>query len=231
MCGRYTNTRGPEEIGERFGVQVHGSAGTGRYNIAPTEEVLAIVRRREEPEARLLRWGLVPHWKKDTKGAYKMINARLESVATNPTYDDLLSRPSRRALQIADGWYEWLKPEKRGELRQPFRFEVDGGELFAFAALWTVTKMPDGEWLASVTLLTCDARPNEVAGAIHGRMPVVLADRDAQEAWLDPQVSGDEALTLCGALPSARTSATAANPALNRVTAEEGPDLLVAPAR
>ena len=229
MCGRYTNTRGPEEIGEHFGVKVGGSEGTGRYNVAPTEEVLAIVRRKEEPEARLLRWGLVPHWMNDTKRAYKMINVRVEGIPRNPTYSELVSRSSRRALQVADGWYEWLKPEKRAEPRQPFRFQVDGGSLFAFAALWTVTKTPDGEWLASVALITCDAKPNRIAGAIHDRMPAVLADRDAQQAWLDPGVSGEDALSLCAALPSERTSATPANPAVNSVNAEEGPELLVAP--
>ena len=75
MCGRYTNTGGPEELNDRFRVPITGTAGTRRFNIAPTEEVLAIVAPKGEPEARLLRWGLIPPWAKDLKGGAKMINA------------------------------------------------------------------------------------------------------------------------------------------------------------
>jgi putative SOS response-associated peptidase YedK len=229
VCGRYTNTAGPEELNERFRVPIAG-AGTRRFNIAPTEEVLAIVAPKGRPEARLLRWGLVPPWAKDLKGSAKMINARVETVASTPAYRGLIPKGSRRALQIADGYFEWLKPEKRSEPRQPFFFQVDGGVPFAFAAVWTPAKL-GGSWIQSVSLLTCDAAPNRVAAGIHGRMPVILADADAQRAWLDPAAGADEALALCGALPAARLSARPANPAVNKAgdLDAEGPQLLVAP--
>ncbi len=61
-------------------------------------------------------------------------------------------------------------------------------------------------------------------------MPVVLAEREAQQAWLDPRLDAEEALALCGALPEARLSARPANPAVNKVQAvAEGPGLLQAP--
>lgn len=229
VCGRYTNTAGVQELNELFGVSLDGEAGTRRYNIAPTEQVLALVRRGEEVRPRLLRWGLVPTWSKSVKGAQKLINARIESVTITPAYRSLIGRGERRALQIADGWFEWLKPERPKQPRQPFYFQVDGGEPFAFAALWTPAKI-DGEWLASVALLTCDATPNRVAAAVHGRMPVVLADRDARRAWLDPRLDAQEALGLCGPLPASRLTARPANPAVNKVVqGVEGPELLSAP--
>jgi putative SOS response-associated peptidase YedK len=229
VCGRYTNTAGVQELNERFKVPFPGDAGTLRFNIAPTEEVLAIVSPKGEPEARLLRWGLIPSWASDLKGAQKMINARVETVTSKAAYRGLIAKGSRRALQIADGYYEWLKPEKRSEPRQPFLFRVDGGLPFAFAALWTPAKI-DGEWIESVTLLTCDSSPNRVAASIHDRMPVILADRDAQQAWLDPALGAEEALELCGALPASRLTAAPANPALNKPgDAPEGPELLRAP--
>ena len=81
-----------------------------------------------------------------------------------------------------------------------------------------------------MSLLTCDSAPNRVAAAIHDRMPVVLADRAAQQAWLDPALDAEEALALCSALPESRLSATPANPALNKAgDAAEGPELLLAP--
>jgi putative SOS response-associated peptidase YedK len=229
VCGRYTNTAGIEELNERFDAPMGDGGGTHRYNIAPTEDVLALVRPREQLEARLLRWGLVPSWSKDLKGGYKPINARMETVTTTPAYRSLIGRGQRRALQIADGWFEWIKPEKPKEPRQPFYFQVDGGLPFAFAALWTPAKI-DGEWVVSCALLTCDASPNRVAAAIHGRMPVVLADREAQMAWLDPRLDAAEALSLCGALTEARLSARPANPAVNKVVeGVEGPELLSLP--
>ncbi len=229
MCGRYTNTAGVQELNDRFRVPITGDAGTRRYNIAPTEEVLAIVRRDGECRARMLRWGLIPPWATDRKGAHKLINARAETALTTPAYRRLIPDASHRALQIADGYFEWLKPERRGEPRQPFHFRVDGGIPFAFAALWTAAKL-DGEWVASISLLTCDSRPNRVARAIHDRMPAILADPETQRAWLDPEVGGEEALAMCAALSSDRLSAKPANPAVNRPDPElEGPQLLEAP--
>ena len=235
MCGRYTNTAGPQELDERFRVPITSDAGTRRFNIAPTEEVLAIVSPKDQPHARLLRWGLVPPWAEDLKGSAKMINARMETVSSRPAYRRLIPQASRRALQLADGYFEWLKPEHRGggersAPRQPFYFQVDDGAPFAFAALWTPAKIA-GEWIHSITMLTCDSAPNRIAATIHDRMPVILADREAQQAWLDPALGAREALALCGALPAERLSAHAANPAVNRVLdAVEGPELLHAPA-
>jgi putative SOS response-associated peptidase YedK len=229
MCGRYTNTAGVQELNDRFRVPIPSEAGTRRFNIAPTEEVLAIVAPQGEPEAQLLRWGLIPSWASELKGAAKMINARMETVTSKPAYRKLIPRSSRRALQLADGYFEWLKPEKRTEPRQPFFFQVDGGLPFAFAALWTPAKV-GGEWIHSIALLTCDARPNSVAAPVHDRMPVILADREAQQAWLDPGLGAEEALELCGALSSERLSAQPANPAVNKVQdGVEGPELLLAP--
>lgn len=228
VCGRYTNTSGPEELNDRFRVPITAEEGTHRYNIAPTEQVLAIVAGKSGQRAELMRWGLVPSWATEVKGPL-MINARMESVTERAAYRRLIPTASRRALQLADGWYEWLKPERKGQPRQPFHFTVDGGAPFAFAALWTPARV-DGEWLHSISLLTCDSTPNRVASAVHDRMPVVLADREAQLAWLDPALGAEEALELCGPLPAGRTGSRAANPAVNKVGGPEGPELLRAPA-
>jgi putative SOS response-associated peptidase YedK len=228
MCGRYTLTADPATIAAQLGVAVRSAEGTHRFNVAPTEQVLAVASPKGEPTAELMRWGLVPPWSKDLKSSYKMINARMETAATSPAYRALLPKSSRRALQLADGYYEWLKPERRGEPRQPFFFEVDGGTVFAFAALWTPAKIA-GEWLHSVSLLTCDSAPNRVASAIHDRMPVILADAEARQAWLDPSVDAEEALALCGPLSAERLSARPVSPAVNKAGELDGPELLLAP--
>jgi putative SOS response-associated peptidase YedK len=227
MCGRYTNTVGPEELGERFGVPMPGRQGTGRFNVAPTEQVLAIVAPHGQPQARMLRWGLVPHWANDLRVGNRMINARMETVATSNAFGPLIAKGSRRALQIADGYYEWLKAERRGEPSAPFLFRVDGGVPFAFAALWAPARV-EGEHIESIALLTCDSASNRVVAAVHDRMPVILADRESQQAWLEPALDAQDALALCGPLAAQRLSASPANPAVNRAGVE-GPELLVAP--
>lgn len=166
----------------------------------------------------------MPSWSKDLKSSSKMINARLETVTEKAAYRSLVPKASRRALLLADGWYEWLKPEKKSQPRQPFHFQVDGGVVFAFAALWTPAKIHD-EWIHSVTLLTCNSTLNRVAAGIHDRMRVVLAEADAHRAWLNPDL-GVEVLDLCAPLPTDRLSARPDNPAVNKAGGADGPELL-----
>ena len=88
--------------------------GSRRYNIAPTQTIIAIVRDQDgAPVARAMRWGLIPPWAKDAKIAYKMINARAETADEKGSYKRLLASADRRALLLADGFYEWLRPEDR----------------------------------------------------------------------------------------------------------------------
>jgi len=226
VCGRYTNTAGPEgiakQIGSQLGVQVSKTAGTGRYNIAPTEQVLAIIApEKRQLEARMLRWGLLPAHQ--TKTRYPLINARLETLLDEGRYAGVSADGGHRALVIADGWFEWQAPEDPKLKPQPFRFTVDEGNVFAFAGLWKHGPIP------SCTVLTCDSTRNRVAAAIHDRMPVILADPEILRAWVDAEISVDEALSLCGALTETRVSVTPANPAVNNVRSPEGPELLIAP--
>jgi putative SOS response-associated peptidase YedK len=219
------------ELSEGLRLPISSGEGTRRFNIAPTENVLAVVAPKGKQEARVLRWGLIPPWSKDLGGA-KLINARVESVASKAPFRDLIGRSERRALQVADGYFEWLAPEhqRRGEPRQPFYFQVDDGALFAFAALWTPAKIA-GEWVYSLSMLTCSAASNRVAAAVHDRMPVILADEDSRRAWLEPDLDAEDALALCEPLPASRLRARPANPAVNKPDPDsEGPQLLRAPA-
>jgi putative SOS response-associated peptidase YedK len=217
VCGRYTVTQvNGRLVADRFGLgeAIDAPQTLGRFNVCPTEDILVIAG--DGP--RVARWGLVPPWSKGVGAGPLMINARLESVATNGVFSRLLSRPERRCLVVADGWYEWLRAEKRGEPRIPFHYRVDGGDLFAFAGLWDVVKLA-GAWVVSATLLTTTA--NEVCAPVHDRMPCVLASPDVETAWLE----GADTDVL-EPLAAARTSAAPANPAVNKAGVE-GAGLLV----
>src|SRR5262249_31547927 len=210
--------------------------GLGRFNVAPTQEVLT-VRSSPDPEeaadgereARLMRWGLVPRWAKDLKVGYRMINAKAENLTSSRAYGPLVGKFRHRCLIVADGFYEWMKAEDPKQPRQPWRFTVDGGEPFAFAGLCTRKEWDDEEergvedgWLYSCTIVT--TTPNEVVAKVHDRMPVILPSAEAEAAWLRPDLDVEDAIAMCTPLAAERVEGTPANPRLNKVgKGGEGP--------
>jgi putative SOS response-associated peptidase YedK len=272
MCGRFTvTTKDTKTIADRFQVELEkalerggggsaaakesakaaedksvakkGPPGLGRFNVAPTQEIL-VVRSSPDPEeaaagereARLMRWGLVPRWAKDLKVGYRMINAKAENLTSSRAYGPLVGKFRHRCLIVADGFYEWMRAEDPKQPRQPWRFTVDGGEPFAFAGLCTRKEWEDEEdrgfddgWLYSCTIVT--TTPNEVVAPVHNRMPAILPTPEAETAWLRPDLSAEDAVAMCAPLDPRRMDSAPANPKLNKVGKgmEEGPELLVAP--
>ncbi len=187
MCGRFTVTaKDTKTIADRFQVELERSLernsagqapppakerakkaerGLGRFNVAPTQEVLT-VRSSPDPEeaasgereARLMRWGLVPRWAKDLKVGYRMINAKAENLDSSRAYAPLVGKFRHRCLIVADGFYEWMVAEDPKQPRQPWRFTVDGGEPFAFAGLCTRKEWSGGRTAASRTAGSTRAR-------------------------------------------------------------------------
>ena len=142
MCGRYSNTRGKADdvtrrLTELMGVpRPQSDVGFERFNIAPTDPVVVAVDDDDGRRLATLRWGLKRHWMKDDKARFQMINARAETIQERPAYRDLVEQSKHRCLVLADGWYEWQKPEDPKQPRRPVRFSLRGGEPFAFAGLW-----------------------------------------------------------------------------------------------
>jgi putative SOS response-associated peptidase YedK len=187
MCGRYRLSRRKQLVEEYFDTASDEPEWTPRYNIAPTQPVPVIRQNPKEPrrELSLMRWGLIPSWPRNSSVAAQMINARSETAATKPAFRDPLN--NRRCLIPADGFYEW---QRSGKAKQPYCFEVNGGELFAFAGLWDRWKDPSGQWVKSCSILT--TTPNAVTSSVHDRMPVIL-DPDGYDLWLDPGMMNVEA--------------------------------------
>ncbi|MGA2348006.1 MAG: SOS response-associated peptidase, partial [Candidatus Sulfotelmatobacter sp.] len=189
MCGRYRLSRRKQIIEEHFDSVSGEEDWSPRYNIAPTQPVPIIRQHPREPrrELSLVRWGLIPWWAKDASGAARMINARSETAATLPAFRDAFK--SRRCIVLADGFYEW---QKAGKVKQPYCFEVNEGELFAFAGLWERWKDADGKALETCSILT--TTPNAVTSTVHDRMPVIL-DSDGYDVWLDSGFADAAALS------------------------------------
>ncbi|MFD1170568.1 SOS response-associated peptidase, partial [Oceanobacillus caeni] len=107
MCGRYTLLKDELEILEEFDIDEPIDSYQPSYNIAPGQNVLAIIHDGKKKRAGYLRWGLVPSWAKDEKIGYKMINARSETAHEKPSFKKLMSQ--KRCLIVADSFYEWKK--------------------------------------------------------------------------------------------------------------------------
>jgi putative SOS response-associated peptidase YedK len=222
VCGRYSlATPASNDLRARFGL---GEAleVRQRFNVAPGDDIVAVTTTKDgEPRGDLLRWGLVPFWAKDAKQGYKMINARAETVAEKPAFRDALE--TRRCLIVADGFYEWEKIPGRTR-KQPWHVTRTDGAPFAFAGLWAIWHGGEGdEPLRSATIITTEA--NAALADVHDRMPVMLPDQAAEEAWLDHGTPRDAALNLLLPLPDALTARRAVGPAVSDAK-YDGPDCL-----
>jgi putative SOS response-associated peptidase YedK len=189
MCGRYRLSRRKQLVEEYFGAVSDEPEWEPRYNIAPTQPVVAIRQHPSEPTRNLslIRWGLVPSWASDPSAGARMINTRSETASIKPGFRDALKL--RRCLIPADGFYEW---KKTGTTRQPYCFEINEGELFAFAGIWDAWSNPDGKVMETCSILT--TTPNAITAAVHDRMPVIL-DRNDYDLWLDPGMKNVKAVS------------------------------------
>jgi putative SOS response-associated peptidase YedK len=177
MCGRFSLFVDPSRIEERFEIfNIDDIDIIPRYNIAPSQDIAAIIRSDEGNKAGFLRWGLVPVWAKDPKIGYKMINARAETVDEKPAYKRLLKR--RRCIIPASGFFEW---QKRGSKKHPHHIQMKNDDVFSFAGLWDRSEI-DGMEIQSCTIIT--TTPNDLMKDIHNRMPVIL-NKENEQAWLD----------------------------------------------
>jgi putative SOS response-associated peptidase YedK len=179
MCGRFT-FQPTEAFYGRFQIVNRLDGLVARYNIAPGQMVPVIIANSPR-QIMLMRWGLIPHWAKEEKTAYKMINARMETLTQRPAFRSLLT--ANRCMIPASGYYEW-KAEARG--KTPYYIQPTSHEFFAFAGLYDVWTNPDGEEIHTFTIITKDA--DGLVAQLHNRMPVIL-DRDLEDAWLDTEIT------------------------------------------
>jgi SOS response associated peptidase (SRAP) len=85
-----------------------------------------------------------------------------------------------RCLFLADPFYKW---KRIGKSKQPYCFEVNEGDLFAFAGIWDRGKDASRNSVETCSILT--TTPNGVTAVVHDRMPVIL-DPDSYDLWRDP---------------------------------------------
>jgi len=178
MCGRFTLTVDPAELKDAFEGMSFPANFAPRYNIAPTQPILAIPNDGKNT-ADFFLWGLIPSWSKDPAIGNRLINARGETLAEKPAFRG--SFKNKRCLIPADGFYEW-KTQPGIKTKIPHFIRLKTGKPFAFAGLWDEWLPADGSPVHSCTIVTTS--PNELMASIHNRMPVILQFKDYEE-WLD----------------------------------------------
>ncbi len=167
MCARFFLFSPDEEIMRLFQM-VRFPRISPRFNIAPSQPVLAITNSRDGFQVDHFQWGLIPGWSKDPASGQAMINARSETAATKPSFKGAFRY--RRCLIPANGFYEWKSAGNRS--KQAMCVRLKEAPLFAMAGLWEQWQGPDGTELETCSVLTTSA--NALLESIHPRMPVIL---------------------------------------------------------
>jgi putative SOS response-associated peptidase YedK len=189
LCGRFVQFSSLRTLETHFQIEIPGGEIRASYNIAPSQEVLAIVHQNGRRMDKF-HWGLVPFWSKKLTGASRLINARAETVAQKPSFRTAFKR--RRCLILSDGYYEW-KGEKGN--KQPYFMFLPDQQPFAFAGLWETWKpknaAEDQIDYKSCTIITMEA--SKSVQDIHHRMPVILKP-EAYDGWLDPEIQQSDDL-------------------------------------
>jgi putative SOS response-associated peptidase YedK len=203
MCGRFTNRYSWRQLKELYDLTTpyFESNFPPRYNIAPTQDSFVVRLKQGTRELESMRWGLVPWFAKDTKGAARMINAQSETADAKPAFRDAWLKG--RCLVVADGFYEWPEPKR------PRFISLKGNAPFAFAGLWDTWGK---EKLKTFTILT--TAPNEFLADVHDRMPVMLSPEN-WPAWLgEIPATSAQLKALCAPFPSERMTCWPVDPAV-----------------
>jgi putative SOS response-associated peptidase YedK len=179
MCGRYMLYYEKDVIIDAFNL-VNEFDYEERFNIAPSQNVLAIVKSNNGNRAGYMKWGLVPKWAKDPKIGNKLINARSETVNEKPSFKE--SFYQKRCLIPASGFYEWVKEDDR---KQPYQFKLSNKQPFAFAGIWSRWQRETaGKVEERITCSILTKASNGFMKKYHDRMPVMLMPDEGEE-WLD----------------------------------------------
>jgi putative SOS response-associated peptidase YedK len=218
LCGRYSLTASGKRLAAEFGIEELAS-WLPKYNIAPTQQVPALVDDDGKLAGVHLHWGLVPAWAKDRKIGSRLINARAETVAQKPSFRNAMRKS--RCLVLADGYYEWVK-QSTG--KQPIYIFPKDGRVFAFAGLHEQWRDANSATYSSCTIITC--APNSDIEPLHHRMPVILPP-EKYSIWLAAKAPIETLEELLKPSPNGTLTTLAVSTFVNS-PAHEGPDCIAA---
>lgn len=216
MCGRYGTIVTRPDLLARLPHADFPLTIAPRWNIAPSQDVLAVRRVDGRARGELMRWGI--ELPPEPGGRRReLINLRAETALTGGWLARLLD--GQRVLLPASHFFEW---RGGGRQRRPLAIAHRDGLMGLAGVLGRRIDPDTGEATPAAAILTC--APNRVMAEIHGRMPVVLC-AEAWEPWLDPRATAADLARLLVACPD---DALLVRPASRLVNdpRNDGPDVL-----
>ena len=218
MCGRFSVTLPADAMAQLFNaVPANDLPDVPNYNVCPTNPVHVVTAREGQRDLGAMRWGFIPHWYKKPNDGPLLINARSETLAEKPAFRAACRE--RRAVIVADGFYEWTR---NGDVRLPWYITRSDGAPIAFAAIWQAWSAKDQgtEQMRTAAIVTTAA--NRAISAIHHRMPLILEPDDIA-LWLGEQGKGAATLMRPGPTNALRWHRVDRRVNSNRAA---GPDLI-----
>ncbi len=215
MCGRFTVNYTYEQMLEYLNKEYSifdFDFELPRYNMAPGQRLLSVIYDGENYRAGSFKWGLVPHFSKDDKVGYKMINARSESIEEKVSFKD--SFFNKRCIILSDGFYEW---DKVSGSNKPYYITFEGKKLMAYAGIWS-RYVKDGRSLYTCSIVTTKA--NDKIAAIHERMPVILDSNNARK-WIGIENDLDYLKALLSQYPSEKIEMIEVSTKVNKVVNDD----------
>ncbi len=180
MCGRFAIAMTLEEAEREFGIQKIYETFNPSYNVAPTQNIPIIWNEEGKVALDMYKWGLLPHWSKEEKTAYKMINTRVETLANKDTFDPELELG--RCLIPATGFFEW---DTNNSTKKPMYIFLKGKRNFAFAGISWKWEAPDGRIIKTCSIIT--TQPNRLVSRFHDRMPAILP-KEMESKWINTEI-------------------------------------------
>jgi putative SOS response-associated peptidase YedK len=212
MCGRFTITLSKDDfiryLSKYKQLEINIDDITlPNYNVAPTENIAAMIKYNDSYRVGPLKWGFIPSFASDTKKI--IINARSETILEKALFKDSVFH--KRCVIFADSFYEWKSVDGR---KIPYRIMIKDKKMFAFAGLWSHYKK-DGQSLYTAVILTTKA--NKLMADIHDRMPVILGD-DQIDAWLNAPFIEESHIKILASYPSELMYSYKVSPYVNSST-------------
>ncbi len=176
MCGRLNvhDNEGIRLLLESMGMQTWPTRDP-RFNVAPTQS-LDVVRFDESPVLETMSWGvsMTLKGKKGQPITKRVPNARDDKVWTSYLWRSLI--PERRVLVPVNGFYEWMRENRK--LKQAYYITPSHDAAMFLAGIYKAT----GDGKPEVSIITTAA--NDAMSQIHDRMPVIFTTQDEAMAWL-----------------------------------------------
>jgi len=196
MCFTVNINLTRDALESRFGAKFsHPSSFRPGYYFNAFEIPDLPVIQSEDPESiKLVKWGLIPFWVRDSKAAseirLKTFNARAETIREKPSFRGAVK--SKRCLILCRGFYEW---QHRGSEKIPHYIYLEGERPLAMAGLYDDwTDRDTGEIIQTCSIITMAANP--LMQEIHNskkRMPVILKEK-VENSWIDQDLAADDAM-------------------------------------